>query len=92
MSAQDWATILVAIGAGAIFKELVVVIGKALTGRLGQRRNEVDRAFRERDREASRRRKLEESLSHHRRLMNEAPCIPIESIPPWPTYTQGDTP
>ncbi|WP_371031285.1 hypothetical protein [Pseudoclavibacter sp. JSM 162008] len=72
----------------------VLAFGKQLlgifTGRSRRKRDEVDEAWKERDKEAAKRRQIEEHASAVRRIAIEAPCIPAESIPPWPAY-RGDT-
>ncbi|MFC4223581.1 hypothetical protein ACFOWY_06830 [Lysinibacter cavernae] len=45
---------------------------------------ETDRQEQRADQEAARRRRLEESLSRHRRIIAEAPCLTEADLPPWP--------
>lgn len=58
------------------------------TGKQGRRRNEVDRAYAQRDKEARKRRILEESLSVHRRVILEAGCLSQDDLPPYPVLTE----
>ena len=89
-SPAAWFTAI--LGAGGF--PALLAFGKQLvgifTGRSRRKRDEVDEAYRERDREASKRRVIEEHASAVRRIAIEAPCVPTESIPPWPAY-RGDT-
>lgn len=83
------AAILGAGGSAALFgfgKQLLHLF----TGRARRKRDEVDEAYRDRDREAAKRRQIEEHASAVRRLAIEASCIRTEDIPPWPAY-RGDT-
>lgn len=91
MSVQDWWQI-VALVAGALgLKEIVIMTYKSWTGRASRQKAELNRmakerdaAIHERDKEASMRRRLQESLSEHRSIMYAAPCIPNDSIPKYP--------
>ena len=93
MTAADIAALLVAGGVGAVVLELTKRIWDAISGRGKVRRDEIARAWaqadeqrQKRDDEATRRRIAEEHASQLRRLALEAPCIPNEDIPQYPTY------
>lgn len=90
MDAATVALVLTALGAGGILLELTKRIGGAVTGRGRRRRDEVDRAWRRADREASRRRRMEEYASRLVRVLTAAPCVDLEQIPPWPAYDSAD--
>ena len=91
MDAASIAALIGAAGGGAILLELVKRLLDATTGRGRKRRDEVDRAWRRADREASRRRVVEEHASHLRRLLLAADCVDTTSIPPFPAYTETTT-
>lgn len=91
MDAQTVALVLGALGAGGILLELTKRGLDAWHNRGAKRRDEVDRAWRRVDREATRRRRIEEYASQLRRVLHGAPCVDASEIPPWPTYTDTDT-
>lgn len=84
MQPENWASIilsfLVALGA----REAIPGVIKWVTGTTKRRRAEIDRMAKERDLERMKVRILRESLSLHRRMMYEAPCIPPEKVPDYP--------
>jgi len=47
-------------------------------------RSDLDKMAAARDREAARRRRAEESVSVHRRIIIEAPCLGPDKLPPFP--------
>lgn len=79
-------SLLGAAGGGAITLELTKRILDAMSGRGRKRRDEVDRAYRGRDWEATKRRIAEEYASRQTRRLIEAPCVETKSIEPFPTY------
>ncbi|WP_119697054.1 hypothetical protein [Microbacterium halotolerans] len=82
------------LGAGGIGAILIKLVERGLdkmSNRGNKRRDEVDRAWRRVDREASRRRKVEEHASHLTRLLIAAPCVDPTTIPKFPPYTSTDT-
>lgn len=85
----EWATpvaLLLSAGGGAILLELTKRTLDAMSGRGRKRRDEVDRAWQRADREASKRRRLEEHSSLLRRLLIAAPCVDSSEIPEYPTF------
>lgn len=83
----EWAnpiSLLLSAGGGAILLELTKRALDALSGRGRKRRDEVDRAWQRADREASRRRRLEEHASLLRRHLLAAPCVDSDTIPAYP--------
>lgn len=74
-------TVLTALGAGAILLKIVESVIAWATGRHGREQS----AWEQRDREASARRKLEETL-HRTRLVAIANGVAEDLLPPWPTY------
>ena len=86
---HDWADLVVKLGGGAIAVKLLDWLIPLLRGREARRRAELDRVWRERDREARKRRRLEEFATLLRRRLLEAPCVDDSTIPPWPAL--GDT-
>ncbi|WP_067198954.1 hypothetical protein [Microbacterium sp. XT11] len=85
----DWATpaaVLLSAGGGAILLELTKRVLDAASGRGRKRRDEVDRAWQRADREAAKRRRIEEHASLLRRLLIAAPCVDSSEIPEYPTY------
>lgn len=91
MTAQDWWMVIAAVAGALGLKEILQIIVKFWTGRASRQRAELDRIAKERDKareradtEASKRRRLEESLSEHRTLMFAAECIDRKDIPSWP--------
>lgn len=93
MTPEQIATLMVGLGVGGILLELAKRLFDALTGRGRKRRDEISRAWdrtdqerRRADEESRRKRIAEEHASHCRRLLLEAPCVPNETIPPYPTY------
>lgn len=61
-----------------------------IAAKLAQAEAERGRALKERDEEAAKRRRLEESLSATRRIVIEAPCLGQEALPPWPIPTRKE--
>lgn len=53
-------------------------------GATARLRNDFDKMTAERDQEAARRRRLQESLSEHRRIIIEAQCLTEKDLPKWP--------
>lgn len=91
MTAQDWWMVIVAVAGALGLKEVIQILIKYWTGRATRQRAELDRIAKERDKareradtEASKRRRLEESLSEHRSIMYGAECIDRGEIPKWP--------
>jgi len=85
----EWATpvaLLLSAGGGAIILELAKRALDALSGRGRRRRDEVDRAWQRADREASKRRRIEEHASLLRRQLIAAPCVDSATIPEYPTF------
>lgn len=91
----DWGTLatglILAAGGGIGLEKLASFLLGLITGRNGRRRDEVARAWMQADQERMRasradvrRRKAEEHASLVRRMLIEAPCVPTDSIPPWP--------
>ena len=91
MDAADIASLIAAAGGGAILLELTKRGLDKLSNRGAKRRDEVDRAWRRADREAHKRRMLEEYASHLRRILISAACIEAADIPNWPAYSSTDT-
>jgi len=91
MDAADIASLIAAAGGGGILLELTKRGVGALSGAGRKRRDEVDRAWKRTDKEAQRRRLIEEHASHLRRILFGAPCVDAADIPPWPTYSSTDT-
>lgn len=85
------AAIITAVGGGMIIPKLFTRAWDAISGRGKRRRDEVDRAWRRVDREAQRRRVVEEHASHLRRMLIDAPCVDVADIPPFPSYRSTDT-
>lgn len=84
----EWATpvaLLLSAGGGAILLELTKRALDALSGQGRKRRDEVDRAWQRADREASKRRRVEEHASLLRRLLLAAPCVDSDTLPAYPT-------
>lgn len=82
---------------GAIATKLIEAAIAGITGAMRAKRDELDTIARERtaarrdaDIEAARRRILQESLSEHRVLITEAPCLGAERLPPYPTLPHPD--
>lgn len=76
---------IVGLLSGTFGKGLLDHARESLTGRARKRRDEVDRAWTRADLEARHRRILAESLSTHRRIIIEAPCLSADDLPPYPT-------
>lgn len=91
MDAADIASLIAAAGGGAILLELTKRGLDKLSNRGAKRRDEVDRAWRRADREAQKRRVLEEYASQLRRVLIGAPCVETADIPTWPAYSSTDT-
>jgi hypothetical protein len=89
---KDFALVLSSVGASLFVPKLVTGFVHAITGRGARQRSEIERVRALADREAYRRRIAQEHASHLRRLLYEAPCVAVESIPPNPTYSREDTP
>lgn len=85
--AKDAALILTAVGGTAIGPKLVAKMWQALTGRSARRRTEADRLREDLDRESAHRRILQESISAHRRVIIEAPCLTEDDLPVYPTWS-----
>lgn len=84
----EWAApiaLLMSAGGGAIILELVKRGLDRISGRGRKRRDEVDRAWQRADREASKRRRIEEHASLLRRRLIAAPCVDEATIPDFPT-------
>lgn len=81
--AQEIAIVLGAIGGGAFIREAVSAVWRAATGREGRRRADSDAGWRARDREATKRRKLQEYATHLRMELVAA-GVPMHELPPWP--------
>lgn len=82
--------LLAALGGGTVIPTLFKGI-RSRTAQGKRRRDEVDRAWRHADSEASARRRIAEHASHLRRLLYAAPCVETSSIPPWPDLPPTDT-
>lgn len=91
MTFQDLMALLAAAGGGAILPEITKRALDAISGKGKKRRNEVDKAWRARDREATTRRRLEEYASLLIRLLTAATCVDPKDIPKWPAYSTTDT-
>lgn len=83
-----------AFGIGSVLWPATKHISRRLTERAQQVRDDVDKAHEQvekarkaTDREARRRRKVEEFASLLRRMLIEAPGVNTADIPPWPEYT-----
>lgn len=87
MGTQEWIALITGLGGGPLILAVVRAVWRATTGREGRRRSEVDRAWQERDREATKRRRLEEFASLLRRRLLEAPCVDDSTVPTWPEST-----
>lgn len=81
----QWVAIAVAVLMGGLGRDLLGWLKEAVVGR-PKKRDELQRAWDERDEEARRRRIVEEVLSLTRRIALGAPCLNEEDIPPFPTY------
>lgn len=88
--AKDVALILTAVGGTVIGPKLVGKMWQALTGHSARRRTEADRLRDDLDREATHRRILQESISTHRRVIIEAPCLTDDDLPPYPAWTNKE--
>lgn len=88
MSAGEIAALATALGAGAILKDLIGWLIRAVTGREGKRRDDTQKAWRYYDRAEKRRRVVEEHAHRLRRLLIEAPCVDPQNIPEWPATGQ----
>ncbi|GGD32977.1 hypothetical protein GCM10010915_11700 [Microbacterium faecale] len=91
MDAAAIASLIGAAGGGAILLELTKRGLDKISNRGAKRRDEVDRAWRRVDREASKRRRMEEHASHLTRLLFAAPCVEPADIPSFPAYTDSDS-
>lgn len=83
-----------AFGVGSVIWPAAKHVYRLLTGRAQQVRSDVDKAHEQvekarkaTDREARRRRKIEEFASLLRRRLIEAPCVETADIPHWPEYS-----
>lgn len=84
--ARDIALVLSAAGGAVFVPKVLAALWRAVTGAPRRQRREIERVRQEKDDEAHNRRLAEEHASHLRRIALEASCIPVESIPPRPTY------
>ncbi|KAA9133769.1 hypothetical protein [Microbacterium caowuchunii] len=94
--ARDLALVLSSIGAAVFVPKILAAAWRALTGAPQRQRREIERvrddarsADHRADQEALRRRVAQEHASHLRRLLYEAPCVDVTTIPPWPAYPDG---
>lgn len=87
MSAEMLATIIGAVLTGGIGTKLLDNLWPLIAGRGERRRDGLERAWTARDREARKRRQIEEFASKLIRRLVEAPCVPADSIPEWPPYS-----
>lgn len=92
MDAQTLATLVGALLTGGVATKLLEHLWPFLAGRGERRRSELDRAWASRDREAAKRRQLEEFASRCVRRLIEAPCVPDDTIPEWPASTPSTGP
>lgn len=90
MTPNEIVTAVIAVIGTLGIRDAVPSLIKHYTGRAEQEKARVrelmaerDQAENERDAEARRRRRLEEALSYHRRLLTERGVLPSE-LPPWP--------
>ncbi|PPG29627.1 hypothetical protein [Pseudoclavibacter sp. RFBB5] len=86
-------TLATAFGVGSVIWPATKHVYRRLTGRAQQIRNDVDKAHEQvekarkaTDREARRRRKVEEFASLLIRRLIAAECVDESTIPPWPEY------
>lgn len=96
-AARDIALVLTSIGAATIVPKLAAAMWRLLTGGAGRQRREIDRARKAEasadtraDIEARARRLAQEHASHLRRLLYEAPCVDVSTIPPFPVYDRKE--
>lgn len=87
MDAAMLATIIGAVLTGGMGTKLLDQVGPLVFGRGERRRSELERAWAARDREARKRRQIEEFASRLVRRLIEAPCVPADEIPEWPPYS-----
>ncbi|WP_353809170.1 hypothetical protein [Agromyces sp. SYSU T00194] len=83
---QFWAMLLGSTVVGGVITKLIDKLSDWRTGAAAERRAEVARAFRERNRLEARTRVLAESLAIHRRKMIDAPCIDTDDPDQFPPY------
>jgi hypothetical protein len=81
MTTGDVIALLAALGAGGILSQLIKNVSEWLKGRKRIERE----AWNERDREAAKRRRLEEALHATRRVAMEH-GLTLDQLPDWPTY------
>lgn len=82
----DLSSVAVLIGTIGSTLGLNAVIPKLWRKMRGQeRRDDLKKAWEERDTQARRRRRIEEHAHELRRMLIEAPCIKPSEIPSWPS-------
>jgi len=85
MEVGDIINLAVGLGVGGILTKLVDRLLDRRQGRISEQQS----AWEQRDREATRRRKLEEALHETRRCLHEH-GVPYRQMPPWPGRTRPD--
>lgn len=86
---ETWVPVIVAAVSSPLLVKGVEMFTSWVTRREGKKRTDLDRAWSARDREARKRRIVEEHAHSLRRMLIEAPCIEFSDIPPWPTSGTG---
>lgn len=87
MTTETFVALITGLGGGPIIVSAIRALWVHVTGRQRRARDEATQVWMKLDREAARRRRLQEYSSVLRRELIEAPCVDNGSIPPWP----GDT-
>lgn len=85
-SAADIATLVAAFGGLRGAEAIIRALWTGLSEKGQRRRSETDRAWRQADKEARKRRIAERHAGLMERMLIAAPCIDTATIPPWPSY------
>lgn len=91
MTPEQWAALISAAGVGAVLPKLFDIIAKAIGGKVGRERDGVayERKLRQlaeddADKEATKRRKMQEYASQIRIIVMEECGVAEHRLPPWP--------
>lgn len=88
MTPGEIAALITALFGGAIGRDVVVWVVRAISGREARRRSDADKAWAAYRRVKRKFHRMEDAYALARRMLHSAECVDPNQIPPWPEFEE----